>query len=140
MAKSRVNEKLDLKIKNLDQALNSFEKIMVEDISSFDEIIIDAIKNGQLQKFEYTLELLWKSLKSYLEIEKGQVEIYAKDVFRAAFPFTNLSEEEKELSLIMIEDRNKIAHEYKDFIMQTIYPTLTVYLKLIKKLRAVMYS
>ena len=125
MAKSFIDSKLNQKSVELRQAVKTFEKSMNIDLTQFkDEIELDTIKSGQIQKFEYTIELLWKFLKSYLRIEKGIDAQGPKDVFREFGKFNHFSPDEISHFISMIDDRNKIAHEYKDYIMEVIYPDL----------------
>jgi nucleotidyltransferase substrate binding protein (TIGR01987 family) len=135
MAKSFSDTKLDAKYLELAQAVTTFEKSLGIDISKFDDDIeCDTIKNGQIQTFEYSLELSWKFLKSYLRIEKGIDSQGPKDVFREFATFGFFTPREVTNLLKMIDDRNKVAHEYKDYIMENIYPNLTKYKILLKKL------
>lgn len=127
------SEKIELKTKELINAINSFKNVLAIDVTSMDEVTTDAIYNGQIQKFEYTVELLWKSLKSNIR-ETGIDLNSPKSVLRHAFTFSNLSDQEKETALEMIDDRNKIAQEYKDYIMQVIHPKLKIYMNLISKI------
>ena len=41
-------------------------------------------KEGLIQRFEYTFELAWKTLKDYLE-GKGVEALYPRDVIKEAF-------------------------------------------------------
>ncbi len=52
-------------------AITSFEKTLNIDLTRYSEFEVDVIKNGQIQKFEYTIELLWKTLKKYFEVKRG---------------------------------------------------------------------
>ena len=126
-------EKLKLKTQELTSAINSLKNVLAINVESMDEVTIDAIYNGQIQKFEYTIELLWKSLKANIK-ETGIDLNSPKSVLRHAFTFSNLSDQEKEAALEMIDDRNKIAHEFKDYIMQVIHPKLKTYMTLINKI------
>lgn len=135
MAKPFSDPVLDQKFKELKSALESFQKVMQLDLSSYsDEVEVDAIKNGQIQKFEYCLELSWKFLKSYLRIEQGIDSQGPKDVIRQFSQFKLYSADEISHFLTMIDDRNCVAHEYKDYIMSVVYPRLEGYLDILKKL------
>jgi nucleotidyltransferase substrate binding protein (TIGR01987 family) len=127
------SEKVEQKDLELTKAIESFDKSLHVNTKGLDEITVDVIYNGQIQKFEYTLELLWKTLKAHVK-ETGIDLNSPKSVFKHAFTFSDLEDEEKEIALDMIDDRNKIAHEYKDYIMDIIHPKLKTYLELIKKI------
>ena len=47
------------KLKVLEKALVGFSKLIQLPLGGLNEVHLDGIKNGQIQKFEYTIELLW---------------------------------------------------------------------------------
>lgn len=139
-----VSNKLEIKKNNLLKALKSLESalriapdnsILIDDLNWEDEedVELDLKRNGLLQKFEYTVELLWKTIQNDYK-ENGIIFDTPKEVLRSAFSKTNLSDQEKVQILKMIDHRNTIAHEYKDFIMKEIYPLIPNYFVLMKKL------
>lgn len=132
--------KIDRKKKDLVDAIQSLKnslKIAPEPLGENEielDITKDLLRNGLLQKFEYTVEILWKTLQNIYK-EEGLEFQSPKNVFRHRFTeLTILSEEEKTQCLLMIDHRNQIAHEYKDYIMAVIYPAIFNYVKLIEKL------
>jgi len=82
-----------------------------KEIDTFD----DLQKEGFIQRFEYTFELLWKTLKDFLENEAVNIGIISpKSVIKAAAS-SNLLEiigVEGELLLDMLEKRNLMSHTY----------------------------
>lgn len=66
-------------------------------------------KDGVIQRFEFTFELLWKTLKIFLR-EKGIDVNTPKDNLKEAFRLGWLREES--VFLDMLEDRNKTSHIY----------------------------
>jgi len=46
--------------------------------SELDARLIDAVKNGMAQKFEYCLELCWKCIKEFLKRQEGVDEASPK--------------------------------------------------------------
>ena len=132
MAPDKITRKKD----ELRRALVSLESALQINLSGKNEIEVDVLKNGQIQKFEYTLELCWKTLQEIYK-EKGALLNYPKDVFRERFQEISLTEEQKIRALVMIDDRNVIAHEYKDYIINIIWPRLFDYLELLKSIAIV---
>ena len=60
------------KLKELKTAVQGFADAMQLDLSKYTtELELDLIKNGQIQKFEYSLELTWKFIKYFLYNQKG---------------------------------------------------------------------
>jgi hypothetical protein len=131
------SKKLNAKIELMKKVARDTHHAIHRDISNIaDEEILDTLKNGQLHKFEYTLELIWKTLKSFLKEEKGIVVQGSKDTFREIAPFIELSPDTVSDILKIIDDRNSLANEYEDFIMSNIYPKLKNHLDLLVKVVA----
>ena len=66
-------------------------------------------KDGVIQRFEFTFELLWKALKIYLEYQ-GIIIKTPRDSFVEAFRIDLISDEK--IFLDMLEDRNNTSHIY----------------------------
>lgn len=66
-------------------------------------------KDGVIQRFEFTFELLWKALKIFLE-HQGIDANAPRDSLKEAFRIELF--EDEEIFLDMLEDRNKTSHIY----------------------------
>jgi len=66
-------------------------------------------KDGVIQRFEFTFELLWKALTIYLEYQ-GIIVKTPRDSFVEAFRIDLISDEK--IFLDMLEDRNNTIHIY----------------------------
>jgi len=66
-------------------------------------------KDGVIQRFEFTFELLWKALKIYLEYQ-GIIVKTPRESFMEAFRINIISDEK--IFLDMLEDRNNTSHIY----------------------------
>lgn len=76
---------------------------------------IDIIKEGILQRFEFTHELAWKVMKDYLEFEGIQNITGSRSATREAF---NLGLIQKgQIWMDMIESRNKTVHTYNQDVL-----------------------
>ncbi|GGF39597.1 nucleotidyltransferase substrate binding protein [Echinicola rosea] len=89
----------------------------------YDELLFekgeDIVKEGLIQRFEYTHELAWNVMKDFLK-EKGNIEIYgSKDATREAFS-TGLITKGK-VWMEMIQSRNKTSHTYNEDTAQEIF-------------------
>jgi len=73
-------------------------------------------QEGLVQRFEYTFELSWKTLKDYLEAQ-GLPVTYPRDVIKQAFRNELLTSGETWLD--MLESRNTLAHTYDETRFQT---------------------
>src|SRR3989338_3673394 len=67
--------------------------------------------DGAIKRFEFTFELLWKSLKLYLEAE-GIRANSPRECFKAAFKMGIVRDEK--VTLDLLRDRNKTAHLYHE--------------------------
>jgi nucleotidyltransferase substrate binding protein (TIGR01987 family) len=71
----------------------------------------DLEKEGTAQRFEYTVELAWKTLKDYLEYNGMQLTpVTAKSVIKAAFAARLIPD--GQLWIDVLEKRNLLSHTY----------------------------
>ena len=70
-------------------------------------------KEGMIQRFEYTFELAWKTLKDFLKHKNVDAK-YPRDVIKKAFEYEII--EDGEIWLEMMEQRNLMAHTYREEI------------------------
>jgi nucleotidyltransferase substrate binding protein (TIGR01987 family) len=89
-------------IGKLQNAFNSLKDGVLRSLDDLD-------KDGVIQRFEFTFELLWKTLKIYLE-EEGIICKSPRECIKAAFKFGIIEDEPAFLD--MLDDRNNTAHLY----------------------------
>ena len=110
-------ERFKYKLINYSNALEGFNDLLKVNLSEYAGVVLDGLKNGQIQKFEYCTELTWKIIKSFLQ-NIHMLELPTPKLALKAF-YTNNFVDEKvyELLINMLEDRNKLSHIYneKDF-------------------------
>jgi len=75
-------------------------------------------RDGVIQRFEFTFELMWKSLKLFLR-EKGVDTKTPKDSLQEAFRVGWIKDEAGFLQ--MLEDRNTTSHIYKKKLADEIF-------------------
>lgn len=77
-----------------------------------DQFLDDILKEGLIQRFEYTHELAWNVMKDFL-IHAGNTNIFgSKDASREAFSAGLI--ENGEIWMDMIKSRNKTSHTYNE--------------------------
>ncbi len=76
-------------------------------------------KEGMIQRFEYTYELAWKTLKDWLFIQ-GYDEKTPRDVVQRSFEVELLSEQDTEYFLEGLRERNLTSHTYDEATAQKI--------------------
>ena len=78
----------------------------------------DVLRDGLIQRFEFTYELAWKATKAVLE-DLGIVDIRSpKTTFKEAFSQGLIQKETN--WLMMLKDRNMTTHVYKEEIADEI--------------------
>jgi nucleotidyltransferase substrate binding protein (TIGR01987 family) len=82
-------------------------KEALDNYSSLD----DLGKEGLIQRFEYTFELAWKTLKDYLESKNVEAK-YPRDTIKQAFSHNLI--DNGEVWLEMLDNRNSLAHTYNE--------------------------
>ncbi|MBN6710401.1 nucleotidyltransferase [Canicola haemoglobinophilus] len=93
------------------QALHQLESAVLE----YADTEIDIIKEGIIQRFEFTHELAWKVMQDYLKAQ-GEVDVFgSKIATRLAFNRELINQ--GEIWLDMIETRNITVHTYDEKIL-----------------------
>ena len=107
-----------MKVDNLVYALNKLETAFTRLQQAAGRVVDDLDRDGVIQRFEFTFELLWKTAKIFLEYEG----------FRCAGPRSCIKEgvrreilSEGEILLDMLEDRNKTTHIYDEHTAEEIF-------------------
>lgn len=124
-----MDKKKDIRWK---QRFVNFEKAFLQlkdAIERFDQLD-DLAKEGLVQRFEYTFELAWKTLKDYLESE-GIINQFPREVLKQGFHVNVLNN--GELWIDMLEKRNLLTHTYDqdnfnlalELINESYYPEIT---------------
>jgi nucleotidyltransferase substrate binding protein (TIGR01987 family) len=103
----------------------SNEALLAEPNNSF-------IKDSLIQRYEYSIELAWKTLKDFLEHEGYTEAVSPKAVLRLALKEGYLKNPEW---LNALEDRNKTSHAYDEQMAKEVIAEIqTVYFGLLADL------
>jgi nucleotidyltransferase substrate binding protein (TIGR01987 family) len=81
----------------------------------------DLVRDAVIQRFEFTFELVWKSLKLYLErqgLDCGGPRSTLKQAFTEGLI---TSPDEADVWFRMLEDRNLTSHAYDEALATRIY-------------------
>jgi nucleotidyltransferase substrate binding protein (TIGR01987 family) len=95
------------------------------------------VRDAVIQRFEFTFELAWKTLKIYLD-HQGLAVSSPRLAIKKAFEIGLITEAaEGDLWLAMLEDRNQTVHTYDEETAKRIYKKIvTDYAPLLKTLSA----
>lgn len=102
------------------QRFENYKKALLqlnEAVEAYDEKSPNIIKEGVLQRFEFTHELAWKVLKDYLEYEGHQNITGSRTATRLAFNIGLIQDGQTWMD--MIESRNRTVHAYDASILET---------------------
>lgn len=99
-------------------AVLNFEKAFIKLKDGAETAKDELAKDGVIQRFEFTFELFWKTLKIFLR-DNGIEAKTPKEALKEAFKIGWLKDEE--IFLDMMEDRNKTSHIYDKETAEVIY-------------------
>lgn len=103
---------------NLEKALGRLEEALNED--ELNSLYID----GTILRFEFTIELYWKTLKRLLEAEGIETKT-PRDALKHAYAIEWLQDEH--LWLQMLRDRSETSHVYDEKKALQIYENIVSY-------------
>lgn len=92
----------------------------------------DIVRDSAIQRFEFCLDLSWKTLKTYLEENKGIIVKSPKETFRIAYQQGLVEYDTKWLSLVDL--RNETVHTYNEAFAEEVYNQLSPALEVLKVL------
>lgn len=101
-----------MNLRQFSEALERLRAMLAqhEQTEQFSALLQEAVQESLLQRFEYTLEIAWKSAKRYLVEQEGyDKEMGPKTVLRLCGELGLL---EAENWLLYLQARQDIAHDY----------------------------
>jgi len=110
------NKELKYSFEDLKSAYVKLEEGVLEKET---ELVRDAV----IKRFEFTYELLWKTIKIFLEVKGIKVK-FPRDCFLKAFKYGWIKNES--IVLKMLEDRNKTTHICSAKDAQSIYEVIKI--------------
>ena len=106
------------RFEHFEKALKLLSEALVEP-----QKLSDLEKEGAIQRFEYTVELAWKTLKDYLEASGVALEQKTpKHVIKQAFAANLIAD--GQLWIDMLETRNSMSHTYDDAAVEVAIPAI----------------
>ncbi len=107
-------EKINSKIMDLERANQRLNESLLRDAKA-DDIVVDAI----IKRFEFTYELSWKLMKTYLEYNGNLEGTSPRRAIQEAFKIGVIKDGDSWLE--MLEDRNRTTHTYDEKTANDIY-------------------
>ena len=108
------------RFENLERAFMLLKEAFERDIAEMS----DLEKEGVVQRFEYTFELAWKTLKDYL-VHSGIVfdQITPRRVIKEAFSAKIIKD--GQMWIDMLEQRNLMSHTYDEETFDNVIGNIT---------------
>ena len=120
-----ISDKLEKSLFLLKRAVERFSEAL-------DEPVTPIVMDATIQRFEFTYELLWKTVKAFLEDIHGIRAVSPRQVFKEANSLSLI--EDDDIFLEMIKSRNLLSHTYNEEQAADIYKKCPIYLSAIKNL------
>lgn len=121
---------ITVKYKATKQALSTLDKglkgIMTSCCQKEDYILM---RDGLIQRFEYCIDSFWKFLKMYLEdIHKiSLISSSPRSILKLSLSLTIINDEEYDILLRCVSDRNLTSHTYDEEIAEKIQSHIALY-------------
>jgi nucleotidyltransferase substrate binding protein (TIGR01987 family) len=103
-----------------EKTLNSFNEILNMPYSKI-------VRDAAIQRFKFTFETIWKLAQRYILLQSGIDAGSPKGVARGCFQAGLINEQQTEILLTAIDDRNLTAHTYNEKSAEMIYKNLFKY-------------
>ena len=114
--------------------LKSLEKALLQLSDALEQSESPIVRDACLQRFEFSYELLWKTLKIFLEEIHGVRAVSPRQVFKEAFALSLI--EKEQIFIEVIESRNTLSHTYNEGQAMKIYKKCSDYLSVMKSVLA----
>jgi len=111
---------LNEKLKQLEDALSRWKEAL-------DAKFSDLNRDAAIQRFEFSFELFWKTIKVYLKEEEKIRCDSPNSCFKEIKNILDLTEKDIEICLKMADDRNFSVHTYSEKMANALYKKLKGY-------------
>lgn len=111
-------------LSKLEESVNYINHNFLADESELDTedlgyVVDELIKEGLIQRFEYTHELAWNVMKDYAFFQGNSTVGGSRDATKEAYKLQII--ENAETWMDMIQSRNKTSHTYNESIANEIF-------------------
>jgi len=125
---------LEKKLIDFENALNRLNEAAEQSLLHKRERTYTFFRDSTIQRFEFTLEIAWKSIKTFLLEHEGVECRSPKGCIREFFSAGYLKETEVTILLTMIDDRNLATHTYHEALADEIFENIQNYLPLLSSI------
>ena len=121
------------RIDDFEKSLNRLEEAITKAYKNIQNEDYTFFRDSAIQRFEFTVEIMWKSIKEYLFKKEGIECVSPKSCLREYFEVFNIDEKKSKKFLRMVDDRNLSSHTYHEEVAEEIFINLKEYKELIKE-------
>ena len=125
---------LDKKIQDFQKALQRLEESILKTEAYHDKEEYSFFRDSTIQRFEFTLEIAWKSIKTFLLEHEGIACRSPKGCIREFFASGYLDESDIALLFQMMDDRNLATHTYHESLADEIFSHVGAYEKVLREI------
>jgi len=126
---------MDLKrIEDFEKSLKRLEEAIIKTYQNIQNEDYTFFRDSAIQRFGFTVEIMWKSIKEYLFKKEGIECVSPKSCLREFFEVFNTDKEKAKKILRMIDDRNLSSHTYHEEVAEDIFMNLRDYQELMKEI------
>lgn len=79
------------------------------------------IRDSVLMRFSFTSEIAWKAVRLFVAERGGKEALVPKAAWRELRRLELISAEETEVALMMVDDRNRLSHDYSEKFAEELY-------------------
>ncbi len=118
-----------------DEKLRAFQKALLRLKEAYSESVkrrgsfeYPFFRDSAIQRFEFTVEIFWKSIKAFMKDQEGVTCGSPKSCIRELFSLGYLDEDQTRTLLEMIDSRNLTSHTYHEEVAEEIFGRLKSYI------------
>jgi len=119
---------LEKKLADFSNALNRLEESYDRSLDLIGKEAFSFYRDSTIQRFEFTLEIAWKSIKAFLVEEEGIECRSPKSCIREFFATGHLDATDIQIMLEMVDNRNLATHTYHEALADEIFSDIKAYL------------
>ena len=103
------------------KALSTLDEV-IKKMATVDSYYYKEVRDSMIQRFEYSVDLLWKTLRDYLLSIEGITTVGSspRAVYQTCLDISFFSQQEFKQALILHENRNTTSHVYKEEIAEEV--------------------
>jgi nucleotidyltransferase substrate binding protein (TIGR01987 family) len=118
---------LTKKLADFDNALHRLNEAYTQSQNHAGDDLFSFFRDSAIQRFEFTLEIAWKSIKTFLLEHEGVECRSPKGCLRDFLSAGHLDQIQITQFLIMIDDRNLATHTYHESLAEEIFVRIDDY-------------